>query len=239
MANGIRKEDLDDLDIVDSIELASDGYVVYLTSTLFSTTNVGSLITINLPLDGEGLITGRDHLAQAGDRIRLIGTSGSLADGYFIINSIISETSFSVVGAIASSTAGTINFMFQAGAKSVGFDLQNYIPIHVAHTNVQEAIQDLDLAIAFSSFGAKQIEIDFGIRPTNYKTFTIVDVDVGPGSKLFPTQAGNAPTGRHEDENEMDPIIFNAAPKTGSFILRATTIDGPVVGKYKVNYGIG
>jgi hypothetical protein len=239
MVNGIRKEDLVDLDIVDSVELASDGYVVYLTSTVFSTTNAGSLITINYPSDGEGLITGRDHLAQAGDRIRLVGTSGGLADGYFIINSIISETSFSVVGAIASSTGGAIFFMFQAGAKSVGFDLQNYTPIHVEHTNVQEAIQDLDRAIAFSSFGAKQIEVDFGTRPTNYKTFTIVDIDVGPGSKLFPTQAGNAPTGRHEDENEMDPIIFNAAPKTGSFILRATTIDGPVVGKYKVNYGIG
>jgi hypothetical protein len=239
MVNGIRKEDLADLDIVDSIELASDGYSVYLISTLVSTTNAGSLITINLPSDGEGLITGRDHLAQAGDRIRLAGTSGGLADGYYIINSIISETSFSVTSSVASSTGGSIYFMFQAGAKSVGFDLQNYSPIHVTHTNVQQAIEDLDLAISFSSFGAKQIEIDFGTRPTNYKTFTITDIDVGPGSKLFPTQAGNAPTGRHEDENEMDPIIFNAAPKTGSFILRATTIDGPVVGKYKVNYGIG
>lgn len=235
----IRKEDLADLDIIDSVELASDGYFVYLTTTLVSTTNAGSLITINIPSDGEGIITGRDHPVAPGDRVRLTGTSGGLADGYYIVNLPITDTSFSVTSSIASSTGGTINFMFQGGAKSVGFDKLNYTAIHVTHTNVQEAIQDLDLAITFSSFGAKQIEIDFGTRPTNYKTFSIVDLDVVPGSKLFPTQAGNAPTGRDEDENEMDPIIFNAAPKTGSFVLRATTIDGPVVGKYKVNYGIG
>jgi hypothetical protein len=236
---GIRKEDLVDLDIVDAIELASDGYYVYLTTTLVSTTNVGSLVTINLPSDGEGLITGRDHPVAPGDRVRITGTSGGLADGYYLVDLPITDTSFSVVSSIASSTGGTIDFMFQGGAKNVGFDLLNYTAIHVMHTDVQRAIEDLDKAIAFSSFGAKQIEVDFGTFPTNYKTFTIVDADVGPGSKLFPTQAGNAPTGRDEDENEMDPIIFNAAPKTGSFVLRAASQDGPVVGKYKVNYGIG
>jgi len=150
MVNGIRKEDLDDLDIVDSIELASDGYTVYLTSTIFSTINAGSVITINYPSDGEGLITGRDHSAQTGDRVRLTGTSGGLADGYYIVNSIISETSFSVNEVIASSTGGTIYFMYSAGAKSVGFDPSGLITITA--NNVQDAIKE----IAFNSTGISE-----------------------------------------------------------------------------------
>lgn len=236
---GIRKEDLVDLDIVDSVELASDGYYVYLTTTLVSTTNAGSLVTINLPSDGEGLITGRDHPLAPGDRVRITGTSGGLADGYYIVNLPITDTSFSVNSPIATSTGGTIDFMFQGGAKYVGFDKLNYTAIHVTHTTVQEAIQDLDLAITASSFTAKTVEVDFGVIPTNYKTFTIVDPSIFPTSLIFPTQSGAAPTGRSADENEMDPMIFSATPASGSFKLIASTKDGPVVGKYKVNYGIG
>ena len=234
----IRKEDLDDLDIMDAVELASDGYFVYLISTLVSTNTIGSVVTINYPSDGEGLITGRDHRAQSGDRVRLTGTSGGLADGYFIIDTVISDTSFSINSSIASSVGGSIYFIFQAGAKYIGFDKLNYNAIHVTHTNVQQAIQDLDLAISASS-GFKETEVDFGIIPTNYKTFTIVDVDVTVGSLILPLQSGRAPTGRSADENEMDPMIFSATPLSGSFRLIASTKDGPVVGKYKVNYGVG
>lgn len=140
----IRKEDLYDLDIVDAIELLSDGYSIYLTATLVSTTSAGSVIDIVLPSDGEGLITGRDHLAQSGDRVRLIGTSGGLGDGYFIIDSVITETSFSITSSIASSTGGTIYFMYPSGAKSVGFDPSGLITI-TAH-NVQDAIKEIALS---------------------------------------------------------------------------------------------
>jgi hypothetical protein len=168
MANGIRKEDLDDLDIVDSSELASDGYAVYLSSTLISTNSIGNVITIVLPPDGEGLITGRDHLANAGDRVRLTGTSGGLADGYFIINSIVSETSFSVNTSIVSSTGGIIYFMHQVGAKSVGFDPSGLFTI-TAH-NVQDAIKEIALNAS-------------GISETTHKTLRhiIHFIDDGPG----------------------------------------------------------
>jgi hypothetical protein len=230
----ITKADFSDLDIVDSYELASDGYSIYLSTTLISTNNIGNIITINYPSDGEGLITGRDHLVQSGDRVQLLGTSGNLADGYFTINLIINETSFSIVESIASSTGGLINFMYVSGASNVGFNLLAYTPFRVAHFNVQQAIQDLD-----KPYHIKQIEIDFGTLLTNYKTFIILDPEVTVNSRLFITQAGNAPTNRSWDENEMDPIIFSANPQNGQFILIASSKDGPVVGKYKVNYGIG
>jgi hypothetical protein len=147
---GIRKEDLVDLDIVDAVELASDGYYVYLTGTLVSTTTGSNLVTINLPFDGEGLITGRDHPLAPGDRIRLTGTSGGLADGYYLVNLPISDTSFSVTTSIATSTGGNIYFMFREGARQVGFDPTGLLTI-TAH-NVQDAIRE----VAYSATGISE-----------------------------------------------------------------------------------
>mgnify|MGYP003403513763 CR=1 FL=1 len=183
MANGIRKEDLDDLDIVDALELASDGYNSYLSTTVVSTTNIGNLIVVNLPLDGEGLITGKDHPLGSGDRVWLTGTSGGLADGYYICDNVISDTSFSVTSSILSSTGGTVHFMYPAGAFNVGFGLLNYSAINVTHTNVQEAIQDLDLAI--SGVGS-------GLTPTQHETLRqLIHLADGVGGPFegFPTNA--------------------------------------------------
>jgi type III secretory pathway component EscV len=84
-----------------------------------------------------------------------------------------------------------------------------------------------------------QIEVDFGTTPTAYQTFTVLDNSVSPTSNLIVTQSGNAPTGRSADENQMDPIIFSATSGTGGFTLIASALNGPVVGKYKVNYIVG
>ena len=90
-----------------------------------------------------------------------------------------------------------------------------------------------------SSATIYQIEIDFGLSPTRSKTFTIIDSNVNAGSFLIITQSGAAATGRQADENEMDPIVFSGTPATGQFILNANALNGPVAGKYKVNYMIG
>lgn len=83
------------------------------------------------------------------------------------------------------------------------------------------------------------IEIDFGTTPTSYKTFTIIDSAVSTSSFLIINQSGAAATGRSADENEMDPLIFSGTPASGSFTLVASALNGPVVGKYKVNYIVG
>ena len=84
-----------------------------------------------------------------------------------------------------------------------------------------------------------QVEVDFGIIPTRYKVFTITDVNVLLSSNLIFSQSGKAPTGKSIDENEMDMFVFSATPKSGSFSLIATALNGPVVGKFKLNYVIG
>lgn len=78
--------------------------------------------------------------------------------------------------------------------------------------------------------------VDFGETPTNYKIFTIINSSVNSSSAIMAVQSGNAPIGRSIDENEMDPIIFVAISGNGSFTLIATTLNGPVVGAYKVIY---
>lgn len=139
--NRIRRTDLDNLEIVDALELASDGYYVYLTTTLVSTNSTGNVITINLASDGQGIEDTFDHPAKPGDRVRLTGTSGGLADGYYTVNSILTDTTFSVSESIVSSTGGTIYFMYAEGAKQVGFNPIN-VPVTNA-TNVQDAIVDI------------------------------------------------------------------------------------------------
>lgn len=186
----IRKADLLDVDIVDAEELGSDGYFVYLTTSLVSTDFSSKIITINLPFDGEGLITGLDHPAQSTDIVQLSGTTG--ADGYFIIDTVLTETTFSIVGNIPSSTGGTIQFMYAAGAYSVGLDPTGF-PTVQSH-NVQGAIKELDViklsaidhqklrqlihfidegpADGFASGAVKQITPSGSIFPTDIVWYT-------------------------------------------------------------------
>jgi hypothetical protein len=85
----------------------------------------------------------------------------------------------------------------------------------------------------------KEVEIDFGSVPTRYKTFTVVDPSVSPTSKLLATQSGQAATGGHLDDAEMDPIVFSARPGSGQLVLAARALDGVVVGRYVVDYQVG
>jgi hypothetical protein len=223
-------------------ELRSDGYgpnSIYL-STVVATTFITQTITVSLPADDVSLLYMGDYQVNPGDIVYLYGTSpANVADGYYTVNSVINDNTISVNEPLANSTDGYIQFRYVAGALSVGYSTARYTPVYITHDNVQEALQDLDKARVQSGYITKQVEVDFGTSPTNYMTFTIYDTDVSPNSLLFPTQAGNAPTGKSADENEMDPMIFSATPNAGQFTLIASTKDGPVVGNFKVNYGIG
>jgi hypothetical protein len=84
-----------------------------------------------------------------------------------------------------------------------------------------------------------ETEVDFGTTPTRHKSFTITDAGVTAASNIVAVQSGKAPTGKSADENEMDSLLFNCDPATGTFTLRGFAKDGPVVDKYKVNYIAG
>ena len=84
-----------------------------------------------------------------------------------------------------------------------------------------------------------QVEVDFGPVPTSYGVFTVTDAAVSALSRLHVVQAGNAATGRSADENEMDPIAFSARASAGVLTITGRTLDGPVVGRYVVDYITG
>lgn len=139
----IRKEDIRDLDIIDSEELASDGYYVYLSSTLVSTASSTSVIEINMPSDNEGILYGRDNAVESGDRVYLTGTSGGSADGYYIVDEVLTNLTLSVDGYINDSTDGYISFMHPVGSGKVGFDPTGLGTV-ISH-NVQDAIREIAL----------------------------------------------------------------------------------------------
>jgi len=134
----IRKEDLADLDIVDALELGSDGYYVFLSAIgqIVSTTSSTKTVVIT-----GFLLNDRDNPVESGDRLRLVNTSGGSADGYYLINTVLSTTSFTVLENINDSAGGDGYFMFVSGAKKVGFDPTG-IGVTTA-TNLQDAIKDI------------------------------------------------------------------------------------------------
>lgn len=95
--------------------------------------------------------------------------------------------------------------------------------------------------IPASASGAtiKSVEVDFGSVPCVYKNFVVIDASVSAASKVIATQSGHAATGGYPDDAEMDPIHFSASPGSGRLTLSARTIDGPVIGKYMVDYQVG
>lgn len=134
--NLIAKEDILDTDIIDSYELGSDGYYIYESPvTVISCTSLSKEIVIS----GISLLYDRDHPVESGDRIRILGSSS--ADGYYIIDQIINDTTLSVIQNINTSTGGTAQFMHPSGASRIGFDPSGQTIITA--NNVQEAIGQL------------------------------------------------------------------------------------------------
>lgn len=82
----------------------------------------------------------------------------------------------------------------------------------------------------------KEIEVDFGLVATVFKTFTIVDTDVRAESVIAAWKSGKAATGKTADEITLDDISFSVNPGSGSFTLVASALNGPVTGAFKIVY---
>lgn len=83
-----------------------------------------------------------------------------------------------------------------------------------------------------------EVEIDFGSKPAWSATFTVTDAGVSPSSHILPVPSGAVATGRVGNDAEWDSLILSASPGTGSFILTAMAVPGPVVGKRKILYQV-
>lgn len=141
MASGnITREDIRHDDIVDAIELASDGTtsIIFTGATVVSTTSG----TKTVVLSGVDIL--RDpEIVENLDIIILAGTSGGgAADGTYTVNARVDSTSFTVNESIADSTGGTCEAQNPSGSSRTGFDPTGLT--NTTATNVQDAIEDLD-----------------------------------------------------------------------------------------------
>ena|SRR5271165_3341345 len=182
----IRKSDIFRSDIISPPELSSDGYYVYLPQIAsVSTTSSSKTIVISPIPDGEGLtLPAFDHPAKVGDIAHITGSSG--ADGYYTINHIVNDTTFTVVESINDSTGGHVDFIYPVGAGLVGFNPDGLTI--TTSTNVQGAIKDINQnAVSTSSHETLRHLIHFietggpghGFSVAPYKEIT-------PSASVFP-----------------------------------------------------
>jgi len=183
MPGGIRKDDIEDVEIVDAVELRSDSTTVFITgATVVSTTSS----TKRIVFSGIDLIYDKDERTEADDIVVLSGTSGGAADGTFTVAAIIDQTTLEVVEAIADSTGGTADFLYPAGATKVGVDPT--LLVFSSQDHVQGVLEDLDNGLNVGHKALRHL-IHFiddgpacGFASGAYK-------EILPAGNPFPTQA--------------------------------------------------
>lgn len=113
-----------------------------------------------------------------------------------------------------------------------------------AASNANDAVRksELDAAIAGVSAGASvwtAVEVDFGTTPTPGASFTITDAGVSPTSDVAVAMSSKVATGRVGNDAEWDGFNLSALAGSGSFVLTALAVPGPVVGSRTFLYQIG
>jgi len=90
------------------------------------------------------------------------------------------------------------------------------------------------------TFSISQTEIDFGSTPVADGTFTITDAAVtSSAKKIMATLSYDAPTGKDQDELEMDDLSIICAAGTGQFSMYVRATDGSYLAdKFKINYTV-
>ena len=137
------------------------------------------------------------------------------------------------------------NLEFLSTAKNVSFD--NSIS-KLKSNNVQDAIDEVYKiktqviiekisTITNITEAVKQVEIDFGnALYQNSKRFTFSDTKAVIGKPIVVSYSYDKPTGKDDDEVEMDDLIIRGKCNNGTIDLFVTSLYGTVYGKFKINY---
>jgi hypothetical protein len=144
----IRKEDIEDLDVLDRDELVSFGSTIYKSGVSVTSTTTG---TNRVVISSFNLLLQRETPVEVGDKATLTGTSGGAGDGTFTIAAIIDANTFDVTETIGTSTGGSAAFKHPSGSSRVGFDPTGLT--QTSATDVQQAIKDHDSAIGSVNIG--------------------------------------------------------------------------------------
>lgn len=83
----------------------------------------------------------------------------------------------------------------------------------------------------------EEAEIDFGTVPISEKSFVIPNAAITPSMKIITSVSYAAPTGKDQDELEMDDLQLRALAGTGNFTLYVRAADGSYLAdKFLINY---
>ena len=82
-----------------------------------------------------------------------------------------------------------------------------------------------------------EVEIDFGSKPLNNKTFTIIDASVTNTNKIMIIPSPNNATGQIENDWEDDGATFSAKANNGDITLYVNS-SFSMNGKRKIYYQI-
>lgn len=119
MPTRISREDIVDADIVDAVELASDGIVVYKTGSIVHIT--GSFLTASFPAVDIGF---QDFDDPAGAEDGLIISGSGNADGFYAVSGSISESILQIHSQFSGSgtSSGSWQLVYRTGGHTVGLD---------------------------------------------------------------------------------------------------------------------
>lgn len=194
MPGGIRREDIEDVEIVDAGELLSDGTTnIFTGATVVSTT----ASTKRVVLSGVDIINDKDERLESGDLVTLSGTTG--ADGDYTVDNVIDQVTFDVVEAIVDSTGGTMTAKHPPGASKVGLDPSNVSG--VTATEMQTAMEQLSQATGADD---KKVQVDGTDASYDYlfaklqqgSGIALSKVDVGGGVLVVQIAATGVSTDR-------------------------------------------
>lgn len=85
---------------------------------------------------------------------------------------------------------------------------------------------------------SKQAEIDCGPIPVSTVTVTVNDPAIKTSSKLIARVSTDTPTGKDDDELEMDTFDVQAKAQNGSVKLTLKGLEGYIADKFKIDYFI-
>ena len=148
--------------------------------------------------------------------------------------SVVADSSVQKVAARKNSTGGDVGTR-----RRLNFIEGTNVTLTVADDGVDNEIDVTIAATGGGSADIKQTEIDFGSTPVSEASFTVVDAGVSGSSQLTGQVAYEAPTGKDLDEVEMDAFHLSFGPGSGQFTLFIQSLEGLVIGKFKINYLIG
>lgn len=83
----------------------------------------------------------------------------------------------------------------------------------------------------------RQVEVDFGELPLSDAIFVVTDDRIKSTSFIVAQMSYDAPTGKDEDETEMDNLQIRCKCSDGFFTMFVNSTDGSYLhDKFKINY---